>query len=316
MSTKILHVLINHLFFVFGRRTNIQRLEDSGKVNSILLVHSNKSDVPPDFSPDGTCPNQEFSKLTCVQMMQKALWAKPPELFFNGYLSFHIFNLHVNRYVFGPCRISTLSERHVEWAWQCSNVWRPQDSICCSNQGWWSSGLDQRCKFCLPTLQSKRTQNLLSVTARASYLLLSLIQCYLEHNEPRSDGSARDYPLCSVEVKVDMDGAVDTETCIRRSTLFNSLTPREWCCDVTQAIIWHHVNDNDTVGFMIMLAILWLSRRIEKCAFMWCLTEVYCDPLGSYSVFGFVRPGFREEEEDLQDGELIMASARVHETCL
>ena len=145
---------------------------------------------------------------------------------------------------------------------------------------------------------------------------LCLIQCYLEHNEPRSDGSARDYPLCSVEVKVAMDGAVDTETCIRRSTLFNSLTPREWCCDGTQAIIWHHVNDNDTVGFMIMLAILWLSRRIEKCAFMWCLTEVYCDPLGSYSVFGFVRPGFREEEEDLQDGELIMASARVHETCL
>ena len=80
-------------------------------------------------------------------MMQKALWAKPPELFFNGYLSFHIFNLHLNRYVFGPCRISTLSERHVEWAWQCSNVWRSQDSICCSNQGWWSSGLDQRCKF-------------------------------------------------------------------------------------------------------------------------------------------------------------------------
>ena len=50
----------------------------------------------------------------------------------------------------------------------------------------------------------------------------SLHQCWSEHNVPLS------WPLCSVELKGNMYAAKDSQTCIRRSNLFN-ITPLTVC---------------------------------------------------------------------------------------
>ena len=42
------------------------------------------------------------------------------------------------------------------------------------------------------------------------------MKCYKKHNKP-VNGKARDYPLCSVEVRTAMDGWKDTPTCLRRN---------------------------------------------------------------------------------------------------
>ena len=55
-----------------------------------------------------------------------------------------------------------------------------------------------------------------------------LLQCYEMFNAPDSKGLAPAHPLCSAEVKIAMDGAVDSETCWRRSNMVNNLEPREF----------------------------------------------------------------------------------------
>ncbi|KAL4228444.1 hypothetical protein ACF0H5_011490 [Mactra antiquata] len=54
-------------------------------------------------------------------------------------------------------------------------------------------------------------------------------KCYKQFNEPDATGSPRDYPLCAVELKDRMDGAVDSETCIRRTNHQMNLKPSRYC---------------------------------------------------------------------------------------
>ena len=53
--------------------------------------------------------------------------------------------------------------------------------------------------------------------------------CFEKFNVPEEDGSARDWPLCAVELKSHMYAAVDTPTCIRRSNMITSLLPTKFC---------------------------------------------------------------------------------------
>ena len=52
------------------------------------------------------------------------------------------------------------------------------------------------------------------------------LQCYRDFNEPSASGAARSYPLCAMQLKVAMDAAKDTPTCIRRSSMITNLNPR------------------------------------------------------------------------------------------
>ena len=40
------------------------KLKESGKINGILVIHSNDTDKPDSFSPDKPCPNDPLSKYT------------------------------------------------------------------------------------------------------------------------------------------------------------------------------------------------------------------------------------------------------------
>jgi len=46
-------------------------------------------------------------------------------------------------------------------------------------------------------------------------LVIIVVQCYSKYNNGSSGGTG-DFPLCSVELKADMQTAVDTPTCFRR----------------------------------------------------------------------------------------------------
>ncbi|TRY74891.1 hypothetical protein TCAL_04514 [Tigriopus californicus] len=56
-----------------------------------------------------------------------------------------------------------------------------------------------------------------------------LEDCFNAFNKPHEDGSARDWPLCAVELDAHMYSAVSTETCLRRSNLVNTLNPVKFC---------------------------------------------------------------------------------------
>lgn len=56
-----------------------------------------------------------------------------------------------------------------------------------------------------------------------------LDDCYDTFNKPHDDGTARNWPLCAVELDAHMYSAVSTETCIRRSNLVNTLNPVKFC---------------------------------------------------------------------------------------
>ena len=47
-------------------------------------------------------------------------------------------------------------------------------------------------------------------TRAHTHVLLSLVQCWSKFGQDNS------YPLCSIEMKADMQVALDTETCFRR----------------------------------------------------------------------------------------------------
>ncbi|KAI0213352.1 hypothetical protein LSAT2_001622 [Lamellibrachia satsuma] len=54
-------------------------------------------------------------------------------------------------------------------------------------------------------------------------------KCYRDFNEPSASGAARSYPLCAMQLKVAMDAAKDTPTCIRRSSMITNLNPQVYC---------------------------------------------------------------------------------------
>ena len=66
----------------------------------------------------------------------------------------------------------------------------------------------------------RRSGTLYSVE-RVIYCASVCPQCYQQHNAPKENGDARSYPLCALQLKVAMDGAKDTPTCIRRSGIPN-----------------------------------------------------------------------------------------------
>ncbi|KAK2160163.1 hypothetical protein NP493_1662g00000 [Ridgeia piscesae] len=54
-------------------------------------------------------------------------------------------------------------------------------------------------------------------------------QCYNKYNKPSASGEARSYPLCAMQLKVAMDAARDSPTCIRRSAMITNLNPQHYC---------------------------------------------------------------------------------------
>ena len=56
------------IFFLFfcNLRPTLTRLRDSGKINGIMVIHLSKdgrlTDVPASFSPDKTCPLDDYGK--------------------------------------------------------------------------------------------------------------------------------------------------------------------------------------------------------------------------------------------------------------
>lgn len=63
---------------------------------------------------------------------------------------------------------------------------------------------------------------------RARVCFVSRVQCYERFNKPPSADGVPSYPLCAVRLKDAMDGAKDTPTCMRRSSLANNLSPRTY----------------------------------------------------------------------------------------
>ena len=51
--------------------------------------------------------------------------------------------------------------------------------------------------------------------------------------------SARDWPLCSVELKSNMYAARDSETCVRRSNLQNNITPVKVCDQLSDYNVYY-----------------------------------------------------------------------------
>ncbi|XP_041373113.1 nicastrin-like isoform X2 [Gigantopelta aegis] len=57
-----------------------------------------------------------------------------------------------------------------------------------------------------------------------------IVECYEKFNKP-VDGKVRSYPLCAIQLKEAMDGAKDSVTCIRRSSLYTNLNDPKILCD-------------------------------------------------------------------------------------
>ena len=55
-----------------------------------------------------------------------------------------------------------------------------------------------------------------------------MFQCYKKFNEP-INGEARGHPVCAVQLKDRMDGATNSEVCIRRSRHQLNITPDKYC---------------------------------------------------------------------------------------
>ncbi|XP_034040001.1 nicastrin [Thalassophryne amazonica] len=55
-------------------------------------------------------------------------------------------------------------------------------------------------------------------------------QCYYDHNRG-VNGSAPEYPLCSMQLYSHMSAVTDTATCMRRNDLNLGITPGEYVCD-------------------------------------------------------------------------------------
>ena len=51
------------------RKDVLDRLQSSGRINGILLIHRNNSQVE-EFSYDRSCPNRGYGKFKCMHRMQ------------------------------------------------------------------------------------------------------------------------------------------------------------------------------------------------------------------------------------------------------
>jgi len=70
----------------------------------------------------------------------------------------------------------------------------------------------------------------------------SLFDCYNDHNS----GTDPDWPLCAVELTSAMYAAKDSETCWRRSTMVNSLTPQRFCDPLSDNNIFYFLSPRNS----------------------------------------------------------------------
>ncbi|XP_052272818.1 nicastrin-like isoform X2 [Dreissena polymorpha] len=111
----------------------------------------------------------------------------------------------------------------------------PDDS--CPNQGHGLYAKDPAYQSCSKVQWNQNADGLMMMDLSIPIFIINdasdtkmLIEtCYEGHNQPHADGSARDYPLCAVELKDRMDGAKDSETCIRRTRHQLNLEPQGYC---------------------------------------------------------------------------------------
>ena len=61
-------------------------------------------------------------------------------------------------------------------------------------------------------------------------MLVGLWQCYERHNKPDDNGVLPGSQRCGMLLKAVMDGAKDTPTCMRRSSMIMNLSPRNFLC--------------------------------------------------------------------------------------
>ena len=73
----------------------------------------------------------------------------------------------------------------------------------------------------------------------------SLYSCWAEHNNVTA-GLA--WPLCSVEMGANMHAAVNSETCIRRSNLQNSLEPPHFCDPLSDVSLHYFVTERNATA--------------------------------------------------------------------
>lgn len=145
--------------------TTLSRLKSSGKVNGVMVIHIQDSngyiqDAPVAFSPDTSCPNNQFGLYSGTEHdgCPDVKWNEPGDGMMFEDIGFPIFTL-----------------------------------------------LDQKD---VNTIINK---------------------CYNQYNKPDETGTPRDYPLCAVQLKDRMDGAKDSETCIRRTRHQMNLSPERYC---------------------------------------------------------------------------------------
>ena len=67
----------------------------------------------------------------------------------------------------------------------------------------------------------------------------ALYKCFLDHNNVTS---GLQWPLCSVQMSANMHAAGDSETCIRRSNLINSLEPTRFCDPLSDVNLHYFVS--------------------------------------------------------------------------
>ncbi|XP_033114468.1 nicastrin-like [Anneissia japonica] len=66
----------------------------------------------------------------------------------------------------------------------------------------------------------------------------SIVGCYNDTNKPNDKGEAQEYPLCAVELKDFMFGAVNTEICMRRSTNPTNIEYVGYCDPLSDYNVW------------------------------------------------------------------------------
>ena len=139
----------------------IKRLNASGKINGLMVIHtstSNSASYPSHFSSDRRCPNERSS-----------IYADDTQLSCSKFK----FNPEANELLF----------------------------------------VDLKMPLALLTSQVEVDRAL---------------NCYFTHNIPLSESDSVP-PLCSAELRAVMNGAGNTEICMRRNNIFRNLSPWSYC---------------------------------------------------------------------------------------
>ncbi|KAG1697198.1 Nicastrin [Nymphon striatum] len=146
-------------------RENVIKLKNSGKINGLLVAASvNDTDFPNGFSPDKSCPNENFGLYTDSENSKyshckQGSWLKESN--------------------------PALGMMFEDWEFPISYI---------------SDGND----------------------------IQAIQECFDKHNVPITKKN-HDSPMCALELSSRMMGAVNTPTCMRRSTLVTNMSPSAVC---------------------------------------------------------------------------------------